>query len=622
MCRNIPIMISFIRIMNDYRSLTVEEIGWLEQNGCRAEDWTRVNVAEDFSPEYVRETTFCGDVFLGVFGKLLEIDEGFWRRSGIYKSTLHDVTVGDNCLIENIGCYISRYTIGEECYISNVGTMTTTDGSAFGQGNVVSVKNEAGDGNVLIYDALTSQMAAFMVAYANDKEVWSLLKKMVERYVYIQKPELGTIGYRVKIVNTREIVNTVVGDDCEINGASRLSETTLVSIPEASTYIGHDVICDNSIVQAGSSVIDGAKIDNCFVGEACHIGKGFSAESSVFFANSYMDNGEACAAFCGPFSVSHHKSTLLIGGQYSFYNAGSATNFSNHAYKLGPVHHGTLQRGSKTASGSHILWPAQIGAFSVCLGKIQNHPDTTSLPFSYIIGTEGATYLVPGRNICTVGTFRDIAKWPKRDIRPRSGRQSIIRFDWLSPYVLTEVLKGKRILENLRLEQGANMASYTYNGCTIKNAWLIKGIQLYELVIQLYLGEAVKDHYCELPESSIGTGEWADLAGLLTPETEVEQLGEDIRQGKLNEIQLVDDRFIHLDEKYEDYKWNWTYRTLIDRMNIDTLTEDDIHRVEDDYAKAHAEWLNAVKHDAEKEFGMGDMEETVLDDFLRKVDGQ
>ena len=183
-------------------------------------------------------------------------------------------------------------------------------------------------------------------------------------------------------------------------------------------------------------------------------------------------------------------------------------------------------------------------------------------------------------------------------------------------------MQGKRILENLRTEQGANMASYTYNGCTIKNAWLIKGIHLYELAIQLYLGMAIKGHFCELPESSIGTGEWTDLAGLLTPETEVEQLAEDIRQGTLDELQLIDDRFIRLNEKYEDYKWNWTYRTLIDRLNIDSLTEDDIHVIEEDYNRAYAEWIQTIKHDAEKEFGMGDMEESILDDFLRKVDRQ
>ncbi|NAW49767.1 DUF4954 family protein, partial [Salmonella sp. gx-f5] len=82
--------------------------------------------------------------------------------------------------------------------------------------------------------------------------------------------------------------------------------------------------------------------------------------------NSYMSNGEACAAFCGPFTASHHKSSLLIGGMFSFYNAGSATNFSNHAYKMGPMHWGILERGSKTASGAYLLMPATLGTYSVC----------------------------------------------------------------------------------------------------------------------------------------------------------------------------------------------------------------------------------------------------------------
>ena len=135
----------------------------------------------------------------------------------------------------------------------------------------------------------------------------------------------------------------------------------------------------------GSSVINSVKIQDCFVGEACQLSNGFTASASVFFANSYMSNGEACAAFCGPFTASHHKSSLLIGGMFSFYNAGSATNFSNHAYKMGPMHWGILERGSKTASGAYLLMPATLGSFSVCFGKLMHHPNTRNLPFAYLI---------------------------------------------------------------------------------------------------------------------------------------------------------------------------------------------------------------------------------------------
>lgn len=80
-----------------------------------------------------------------------------------------------------------------------------------------------------------------------------------------------------------------------------------------------------------------------------------------------------------------HKSSLLIAGMFSFLNAGSGSNQSNHLYKLGPIHQGIVERGSKTTSDSYILWPAKIGAFSLIMGRHVNHPDTSDLPFSYLI---------------------------------------------------------------------------------------------------------------------------------------------------------------------------------------------------------------------------------------------
>lgn len=603
------------------RSLTIEEIETLERHGCTADDWGTITVAEDFTPEHLSNVTFCGEVCLGVFDKQIEVEDGFMRHSGIRNAVLHDVAVGDNCLIENIGCYISRYDIGEECCIANVGRITSDESATYGEMNVVPVLNEAGSGNVIIYDGLTSQMAAFMVAHASDGELWAELRAMVKRDVDGRRMARGAIGYRAKIVNTREITNTIVGDECEISGASRISECTLSCTGEAGIYIGSDVICENTVVAAGASVLDGSTVDNCYIGEACHIGRGFSAENSLFFANSYMDNGEACAAFCGPFSVSHHKSTLLIGGMFSFYNAGSGTNYSNHAYKLGPLHYGILGRGSKTASGAHLLMPAHIGPFSMLMGKIQNHPDTRDLPFSYVIASGNTTFVVPGRNLITVGTWRDTDKWPHRDMRPRTRRGSIVNFDWLSPYTLLAVIRGKRMLEKLREESG-DADTYSFAGCTIRNRSLADGIRFYDMAIRIYMGEAVRNHYCELPESSIGTGEWTDMAGLIVPETEVELLAGDIKNGAIGDIRMVEDRFMTMHTNYENYKWNWTYRVILDYFGLDMLTDVDMRRIADEYEAARIEWLGAIRRDAEREFALGDVDESVLGDFLAKLENR
>ncbi len=555
-----------------YRELTELEKEQLETQGCRCHDWSNIEVAEDFTPLHIYNTFFEGHI-----------------------------------------------RIGADCRIINVGIIRSTPEATFGEGVTISVLNEAGDGNLVLYSDLTAQMAALMVRNACDTAVWERLKGMVMQEIDITRQPCTTIGDGVSITDTRELTNVIIGDKCEITGAARLSECTLKSTSEASILISDGVICDNCIIQAGSSVTDFAKLYDSFVGEACHIGRGFTSENSVFFANSHMDNGESCAALCGPFSVSHHKSTLLIGGEYSFYNAGSGTNFSNHAYKMGPIHWGTLMRGSKTASGSHTLWPAQIGTFSMLMGKIQSHPDTRKLPFSYLIAHENGTYLVPGRNLTTVGTYRDIEKWQKRDRRPKNGRKSLVQYDWLNPLVIRQCIDGKQTLEQLQKEQGENVAAYQYNGTVIKNQSLLKGIRYYDLALRMAMLAALEEHEATLPHSTVGAGEWTDLLGMLAPKAEVDSILDDIRSGELADISDVAAALEHIHNDYAEHKWAAAYRTILDYKGLDSLTEDDRECLLQEFAAARREWLDSVRCDAEREHALGDVEDSTLKDFIGKI---
>ncbi len=610
--------------MRDYRQLTQEEIEVLERNSCWAEDWNRVMVAEEFRPYSFHRVIFYGDIRLGSFDKQVEVTKGFTKHSGINDATLRNVTVGNDCLIEKIGNFINNYTIGDNCYISNLSTMETTEGATFGEGHLISVLNEMGDGNVILFHDLNSQLAAFMVKHFKDKVLRDNITRLVNEEIRFTQPERGTLGYGVKIINTKEITNTVVKDDCEINGAARLSDCTIMSSKDASVYIGTGVICENSIISNGCSITNSVKMQECYVGEACQITNGFTAEASVFFANSFMANGEACAAFCGPFSASHHKSSLLIGGEFSFYNAGSNTNFSNHAYKMGPMHYGTLERGSKTASGAYVLMPAKIGAFSVCFGKLMNHPDMRCLPFAYLLAYGETMYIVPGRNITTVGLYRDIKKWPKRDRRAPSSRKSIINFDWLSPFTVGEIVQGKKILENLRQAGGNNVSSYNFQEYIINASSLKKGIKYYDIALRIYMGavlkRAVKGGFLGKPSSSIGEGTWNDLSGLLLPATEEQKLIDDIKNGNIESVKDILERFRDIDAHYREYQWTWTYRLILDYYGLDELTEPAMQRIREDYVRARRAWIAEIRKDAEKEFAMGDVEQEVFDDFISKLD--
>jgi hypothetical protein len=398
--------------MKDYRKLTEDEVLQLQSQSCLADDWANVMVAEGFNCEYVHYTRFSGEVKLGVFDSEFTLPGGIKKHSGLRNATLHNVTVGDNCCIENIQNYIANYEIGCDTFIENVDIILVDELTTFGNGVEVAVLNETGGREVLINDKLSAHQAYILALYRHRPELISRMKEIADYYSKKHASAVGTIGEHVMILNTGSIKNVRIGDYTKICGTCRLTNGSINSNVTAPVYIGDGVICDDFIISLGSKVDDGTMLSRCFVGQSCKLGHNYSASDSLFFSNCQGENGEACAIFAGPFTVTHHKSTLLIAGMFSFMNAGSGSNQSNHMYKLGPIHQGTMERGAKTTSDSYILWPARVGAFSLVMGRHVNHADTSDLPFSYLIEQRNTTYLVPGVNLRSVGTIRDAQKWP------------------------------------------------------------------------------------------------------------------------------------------------------------------------------------------------------------------
>ena len=145
--------------MKDFRKLTDDEIIVLKANMCTAMDWNDIDVAEDFSPDYIRYARFSGYVKLGSFNREFTLAGGIRKHSGIYYATLHNVTVGDDCCIENVKNYIANYTIGDRTFIENVDIILADGSSTFGNGVRVSVLNETGGCEVTIFDRLSAQTA-------------------------------------------------------------------------------------------------------------------------------------------------------------------------------------------------------------------------------------------------------------------------------------------------------------------------------------------------------------------------------------------------------------------------------------------------------------------------------
>lgn len=608
--------------MINFRSLTDEEINRLESQLCSASDWKDVWVAERFTPDYVHHARFSGKVCLGVFEHEFTLPGGICKHSGLSYVTLHNVTVGDNCYIENVKNYIANYEIGAYTFIENVDIILVDRKSRFGNGVEVSVLNETGGREVMIHDRLSAHQAYIMALYRHRPQLIERMKALVEAYADEHASDRGTIGSHVTIVNSGYIKNVRIGDYCEIEGAGRLKNGSINSNVDDPVHIGYGVVCDDFIISSGSHIEDGTMMTRCFVGQACHMGHNYSASDSLFFSNCQEENGEACAIFAGPFTVTHHKSTLLIAGMFSFMNAGSGSNQSNHMYKLGPIHQGALERGAKTTSDSYILWPARIGAFSLVMGRHVNHPDTSDLPFSYLIEDKNTTYLVPGVNLRSVGTIRDAQKWPKRDLRKDPFRLDQINYNLLSPYTIQKMMKGRSILKELERVSGETSETYSYQSAKIKNSALNKGIKFYETAIHKFLGNSVIKRLEEihfkndeevrqrlLPDTSIGQGEWVDISGLIAPKTEIERLMSDIETGVLHTVDQIHDRFAEMHANYYTYEWTWAYGKMLEFYGLDaeTITAKDIINIVHQWQQSVV-WLDKmVYEDAKKEFSLSSM---------------
>ena len=537
-----------------YRNLTEDEVLRLKSQSCLADDWGKVTVAEEFSTEFVHHTRFSGEVRLGVFHSEFTLPGGIKKHSGLRHVTLHNVTVGDNCCIENIQNYIANYEIGHDTFIENVDIILVDGLSRFGNSVEVSVLNETGGREVLISDKLSAHQAYIMALYRHRPELIARMKEITDFYSNKHASATGSIGSHVMILNTGSIKNVRIGDYCHICGTCRL------------------------------------------------------------YNGSVNSNENA--------PVTHHKSTLLIAGMFSFMNAGSGSNQSNHMYKLGPIHQGTLERGAKTTSDSYILWPARVGAFSLVMGRHVNHSDTSNLPFSYLIEQNNTTYLVPGVNLRSVGTIRDAQKWPRRDQRTDTNKLDFINYNLLSPYTVQKMFKGRETLKNLRYASGELSDIYSFHSAKIRNSALVKGIRFYEIAIHKFLGnsvikrlEGIGFHNNEeirarlKPDTPIGSGEWVDISGLIAPKSEIDALIDGIESGAINRLKHINAEFERMHQNYYTYEWTWAYEKLEEFYGIapENMTAEDIIHIVEKWKEAVVGLDRMVYEDAKKEFSLASM---------------
>ena len=153
-----------------------------------------------------------------------------------------------------------------------------------------------------------------------------------------------------------------------------------------------------------------------------------------------------------------------------------------------------------------------------------------------------------------------------------------------------------------------------YEHCCIRRSAAVKGIKYYDLAIRLFAYEVLNhnaDSDCET-----GADRWADIAGMLAPQREIDRIIADVESGAIaSSSELIS----VLRSVHKDYNTNAAsyLHNLLQQEGGNMFVNLDYWLSEAE--EAHALWLRMVRTDAEHEFQLGDVDESALREFMDKV---
>ena len=106
------------------------------------------------------------------------------------------------------------------------------------------------------------------------------------------------------------------------------------------------------------------------------------------------------------------------------------------------------------------------------------------------------------------------------------------------------------------------------------------------------------------PESTVGEGGWVDIAGMLAPKAEIEQLLDAVESGELGDFGSIEQRLSGIFSNYELYEWKWVYDHIYRVYGIrpDTIVRKDLVSVLRQWQSVAGMLFSELENDAAKEY--------------------
>ena len=291
------------------RNLTAEEVATLEHNGNRCEDWNRVLVEANFDPARIHRSTFMGDVRLPAFYGTLLLPGDVSFPTGIYDSLVH------NCIVENALVYkvsmLSNVLVRSSAVVHNVGTLVSSGKINFMIGSTMSVGNEMGGRELLVFPDITMDLVEAQLFHKAEADVQQSFEEQLKNFREEISLPFGVVGKGAVVSNTNIVRNSWIGAHSRVEGAAKIRNTIILSSLEESTHIYDSVIIENSDLQMGVKVHTGAEVQRSVLMSKSKVGCKAIVKSSIIAPCCHIEEGEVNSSYMGPLTQMHHHSLLI-----------------------------------------------------------------------------------------------------------------------------------------------------------------------------------------------------------------------------------------------------------------------------------------------------------------------
>ncbi|MGB5006814.1 MAG: DUF4954 family protein [Ferruginibacter sp.] len=577
-----------------YRKLTAQDIEALIRNRNTSDDWNKIFVSRHFNPELVRNCKFHGLVRIGKLDPIYLEFHHIRLPVGLYNSTIISCDLGNNVSIDNVN-YLSHYIIGNEVVIVNVNEMATTDTAKFGNGIIkdgedeqlrtwMELCNEAGGRSVIPFNGMLAGDAWLWSKYRDDRNLMKKFKEFTDKRHDKQRGHYGQVGDRSVIKNCKIIKDVWVGSDAYFKGANKLKNLTVNSDENRTSQIGEGCELVNGIVGFGCRIFYGVKAVRFVMSSHSQLKYGARLINSYLGNNSTISCCEVLNSLIFPAHEQHHNNSFLcaavVMGQSNM--AAGATIGSNH--------------NSRAADGEIVagrgFWPglcvslkhnSKFASFTI-ISK-GDFPAEINIPIPFCLVSNDVSndklVVLPGfwfmYNMYALA--RNEWKYIARDRRTEKIQH--IEYSFLAPDTINEIFDSLKILEKLKLSENgsAEIKGWENSKRTTELQKIPQAILIFKELVRYYGTMEILNHFLQNKMADFGTlkkslsakiqrSEWLNIGGQLIQKTEVDNLKQNIKSGKLKSWVELHDFYRQQGIAYTGDKLNHAYTSLLEILNL------------------------------------------------------